>query len=178
MGLNNKKINRCRPGLGASCALCCGSYNYRLSREELEDLLIERGEKGPEIPLRHPESFSMGRLFSEAMQCPHVGIISGEFNEIGCLIYRDTERAESVESFFRGTCSNFYCAAWDTLSDGEVLFAAGLMRDWYYYGLLINDIETLQELCADYSDPEDVPGDKLEELKIILLERLIEEDGR
>ncbi len=176
--MNSRKINRCRPGLGASCALCCGSHNYRLSIEELEHLYIARGEKGPEIPLRHPESLSEEKIFPDAMQCPHVAVTEGEFTEIGCLIYRDTELSGETGSFFKGTCSNFYCTAWDTLSDEEVLFAAGLMKDWYYYSLLINDIETLQELCADYRDPEDVPLERLEELKIILLERLIEEDGR
>jgi len=176
--LNSEKINICRPGFDASCALCCGSHNYTLPREELEHLFIVRGERGPDIPLKHPESSSEEKIFSDAMQCPHVAVTGGNCSEIGCLIYRDSEGRGDAESFFRGTCSNFYCAAWDTLSDEEVLFAAGLMGDWYYYSLLINDIETLQELCADYRDPEDVPAGRLEELKNILLERLIEEDGR
>jgi len=176
--LNSEKINICRPGMGASCALCCGSHNYTVSREELEHLFVARGEQGPEIPLKHPEYSSEEKIFPDAMQCLHVGIITENCSEVGCLIYRDSEGRGDAESFFRGTCSNFYCAAWDTLSDEEVLFAARLMRDWYYYSLLINDIETLQELCADYRDPEDVSLERLEELKIVLLERLIEEDGR
>jgi hypothetical protein len=52
------------------------------------------------------------------------------------------------------------------------------MHDWYYYSLLINDIEAVHEICAAYGTPDDIPPDELRSLKIELVERLLEEDGK
>ena len=93
------------------------------------------------------------------------------------IINNEGER-DDVERFFRGTCKNFYCKAWDDLTDEEVLFAARLMGDWYYYGLFINDIAAVQEMFALYGEPENVPPEEIESLKLILEQMLIDEDGR
>ncbi|HOP62659.1 MAG TPA: hypothetical protein PK358_16000 [Spirochaetota bacterium] len=147
-----------------------------MSPEKIEDLLKRRGDEGPSIPFRHPYSVTEAKLYREAMQCPHVGIIEG--SEICCLIYDDPGKEGDLLSFFNGTCRNFCCPAWDVLTDREIIFAARLMGDWYYYSLLINDVETLQNLCADYGSPGDVTEEELESLKEELLERFIEEDGK
>lgn len=49
----NEKINICRPGHGASCALCCGSHNYLASPEHISALFKERGvpKKRKSLPL-------------------------------------------------------------------------------------------------------------------------------
>ncbi len=112
------------------------------------------------------------------MQCPHVGILSSGTGQVCCLVYDDHDRDADPDSFFSGTCKNFYCPAWDYLTDREVLFAARLMGDWYYYSLFINDIESLKSLYARYGCPEDVPPDELDTLKIELVERLFDEDGK
>lgn len=169
-------VNPCRPGYGASCALCCGSHNYNLGSEEIEALFIRRYAEGPRPPYKHPYSVSSGKLYADAMQCPHVGLSPDD--EICCIIYSEPDKKGEVLSFFNGTCRNFFCPAWDILTDREITFAARLMRDWYFYSLLINDIESLQELCSSYSSPEDIPEDAVEELKDEILEKFIAEDGK
>lgn len=171
-------INRCLPGHGASCALCCGSHNYALDRELIEEIFLERGLNVPDNPAAHPEAFHADKLFPDAMQCVHVGTDASGRSGVCCLVYASRDRGEALESFFNGTCKHFYCGAWDYLTDAQVEFAARLMGDWYYYSLLLNDIEAVHELCSAYAQPEDVPPEKLEELKEALVEKFLEEDGK
>lgn len=173
-----RAINRCRPGYGASCALCCGSHNYAMPPEEIEELLRERGIETPVRAPHHPYVAQSEKLFDGDMQCLNLGIQSFEGGLVGCLVYEDHDSDKYLESFFNGTCKSFYCPAWDHLSDREVMFAARLMGDWYYYSLFINDIESVQSFSARYGDPEDVPIDELDALKIELVERLFDEDGK
>ncbi len=128
--------------------------------------------------MRHPEDALSEKLFSEEMQCSHVGLHTSEPGVIGCMLYDVPELEEDVGSFFTGTCKNFYCPAWHDLTDRQVLFAALLMGDWYYYSLLINDIEAVHAICAEYGRPEDVPPDALLDLKAEIEERFLEEDGK
>ena len=125
-----------------------------------------------------PETAHEEKLFPDELQCPNVGMQSSEPGLVCCLAYGDREVAEDIASFMKSTCSKFLCPAWSELTDREVLFAARLMRDWYWYSLLINDIELLQDLCAEYDRPEDVPGDEMESVKSDLLDFFWEEDGK
>jgi hypothetical protein len=172
------RINRCQPGHGASCALCCGSHNYSIPPEDIEELFLVRGCDSPERPIRHPEEARAGKLFRDAMQCPHVGMQSPDPGLVCCLEYSNIDRGEEFESYFTGTCKNFYCQAWHDLTDRQVLFAARLMGDWYYYSLFINDIEAVHDFHAAYGEPDNVPPDELRSLKMELVEKLLEEDGK
>lgn len=174
--MKRRDVNPCRPGYGASCSLCCGSHNYKMTRDELESLLSERGASGPQRPYRHPYTVTEKKVYLDAMQCPHVGLDRDD--EICCLIYSESDKGGELLTFFNGTCGNFYCPAWDDLTDRQILFAARLMGDWYYYSLLINDIEAVQNICAEYDNPSDVPEDEIEILKEELMERFIAEDGK
>ena len=169
-------VNRCRPGNGASCAFCCGSHNYAIPPERIEALFISRGSERGALQVKKPEEAGEKKLVGEGMQCPNVGIAAQDPGLVCCLAYNDSDRGGEFQSFFTGTCKLFLCPAWDELTDREVLFAAGLMGDWYYYSLLINDIETLRNICADYESPKEFPGEKLETLKAELTERLHGED--
>jgi hypothetical protein len=172
------RINRCQPGHGASCALCCGSHNFALPPEDIEELFLVRGCGSPERPIRHPEEARAEKLFRDEMQCPNMGMQSSDPGLVCCLVYMDHDRGEEIESFFTGTCKNFHCPAWYNLTDRQVLFAARLMGDWYYYSLFINHIEAVHDICAAYGEPEDVPYDELCSLKMELEERFLEEDGK
>ncbi len=141
-------------------------------------MLLDRGRVCLERPARHPEEACAEKLFREEIQCPNVGMQSPNLGLVGCLIYNDHDQGDEIESFFNGTCKAFLCPAWYELTDEQVLFAARLMHDWYYYSLFINDIEAVHEICASYSLPEDVPPDELESLKLELEERFMEEDGK
>jgi len=144
--------------------------------KQIEELLLKRGTEGSPHPYLHPYTVTCGKLYRDAMQCPHVGL--SDDNEVFCIIYDEPDKKGEVLSFFNGTCANFYCPAWDVLTDRQVVFAARLMKDWFYYSLLINDIEAVQNLCALYNSPEDVPEDELRELKEDILDRFIAEDGK
>lgn len=154
-------INPCRPGYGASCAICCGSHNYALSRDRIENLFMERGAAGTAGRILHPKQVLFERVVPDAMQCPHVGMQPDEPGIVSCLIYVLPWKGKSVESFFQGTCRTFFCRGYEELTDEEIIFAAKLMRDWYYYPLLINRVDVLRELCAEYACPEDVPAEVL-----------------
>jgi len=183
-------VNRCRPGFGASCSFCCGSHNYVLSENDIEEIFIKRGNdskalKGQspcKISLNspqtevHPEDFFEEKLIKDGMQCRYIGFSDYDHTLLCCLIYSEDHKGKIYESFFSGTCRNFMCAAWDELTDREVLFAAELMKDWYYYSLLVNSPEIVKKLYAEYNTPEDISENIIEELKIELRNRLLEED--
>ncbi len=170
-------INRCRPGYGASCSFCCGSHNYTVSPEQIEDIFIGRGnESNSRRKLKHPEQSSEPKLVKEGMQCGNVGITDDEPGIVCCLTYNDDHTGCGFESFFTGTCKHFLCVAWNELTDRQVLFAAELMRDWYYYSLLINSLEILMDLCAEYDRPDDIPDDVLDDIKSELVKNLLEDD--
>ena len=174
----NQSINRCQPGHGSSCSLCCGSHNYTFSIEEIENIFEKRGQNSDNIFLKHPEISDFIKIFPNELQCSHVGIIPSEHGNPGCLLYDDYNLESKLGIFYKGTCKRFHCPAWDELTDEQVIYAARLMKDWYYYSLFINDIEAVQELHATYSNPEDVPDDELDIIKEEIKERFIEEDGK
>lgn len=172
------RVNRCQPGYGSSCSFCCGSHNYAMPREEIEELFMDRERCGPGREVLHQETALCEKLFASELQCPNVGMGGDEPGLICCTVYHGHDRGEEFESFWESTCKTFRCPAWTELADREVLFAARLMRDWYWYGLLINDIESLQDLCTQYERPEDVPEEEMELLKERLIEFFIDEDGK
>jgi len=175
---DGNRINRCQPGYGASCSFCCGSHNYAMQREKIEEMFMDRERSGPGREILLQESSLEEKLFPDELQCPNVGMQGSEPGLLCCLVYTDHDRGEEFESFWESTCKTFRCPAWTELTDREVRFAARLMADWYYYGLLINDIETLQDLCAQYERPEDVPEDELEPLRDRLIQFFMDEDGK
>ncbi len=182
-------VNACMPGFGASCALCCGSHNcdatpeemaevYRKRREIISlyrrDYLVKRvmasrsdmtgsyyftGRNDVELP-------GLPSLFGEK-RCPFIG-----FHEtgglIGCLLNRGVESSLRYECFNNYSSKNFTCAAKENLGGDEIVFAAMLCRDWYYYPLLIHRPETLARLMRDWGDPDAVPDEVLEKTKVFL----------
>lgn len=172
------RINRCQPGYGASCSLCCGSHNYAMPPEKIEEMFMDSDRRSAGRPIPHPEASFAEKLFPDELQCANVGMQASDPGLVCCLVYEDCDRGEEIESFFRGTCKGFHCPAWQELTDPEVLFAARLMGDWYYYSLLINHVESLHDLYARYSGPEDVPEDELEALRSELVDFFMEEDGK
>jgi len=161
--MKEKKINICRPGYNSSCALCCGSHNYNLSPEEINKLFKNRhlNSKKNNCKSSRPE-----KSLADGIQCEYVGYIDSSKTEIGCLIYNDElSKTGSMAKFFSKTCKTFFCPASNILTDDEILFAAELMQDWYYYSLLINEISILKGLCREYKSPGHVPENRLDAVK-------------
>ncbi len=152
-------VNICQPGHNASCALCCGSHNFNAGPDEIARLLMSRGRG------EKPPAGGGICLFDDATRCPHIGIINEDIQTIGCLIYGHAIKGETIDAFFEYTCKNFSCRAREMLSREEILFAARLMGDWYYYSLLINEITLLQGLFRKYGLPERISPEELALLK-------------
>jgi len=169
-------VNRCRPGYGASCSFCCGSHNFSFSPECIEELFISRDPESATMISKHPDDACEPKLFRDMMQCPHIGISRSEPGLVGCLTYCDDHMGRKFESFFNGTCKGFHCSAWKELTDRQVLFAAELMKDWYYYSLLVNSLEKVQDLCAEYESPSDVSEETLEEIKAELRANMMDDE--
>ncbi len=176
----SQRINICQPGYGASCALCCGSHNIIGGRGTLHAEFSRRSRDARDRMVRHNTTF-MGetgtgaplpiikalpaKAHTDGILCPHVAFIDAGKQLIGCLIYNDREGRAATRGFFEYTCCNFSCAARETLVDDEILFAARLMRDWYYYGPLVNSIDLLKKLFREYHTPGNVPEATLEAVK-------------
>lgn len=187
----NKKINICRPGYNASCALCCGSHNYDASLEEISELFVKRTEwickhcSGNAIQgtfseedystlLHGVSKFMLPKVHDDAIQCPFVGYIESTAT-IGCLIYPESHSTDLREHRLTGkTCRYFSCAAKEILTDDEILFAARMMQDWYYYSLFINDIAFLKKIYLNLRNKETVPENVMKEIKDNLTNALFE----
>jgi hypothetical protein len=175
-----RTINICQPGHGASCALCCGSHNMTGGREALfaeftrrslhrhdrasGEAVITAGESGTGTRA-YAGSEHLLKAHTDGIRCPHVGFIDADRRLIGCLIYSDCPGRAGTRGFFEYTCRNFSCAAREILDDDEILFAALITRDWYYYGPLVNSIDLLKRLYRDYRAPGNVPEGTLEAVK-------------
>ena len=193
------KLNICRPGHNASCALCCGSHNYAGTREEIDTLFDRRrhvlGQYSPAYLLNrmkasrsdmtgsyyfnreHNPDFiiTLPKLYEDGLQCPFVSRMDGS-GIIGCAVYPGgQERDLRFECFQNYTCKYFSCQARDILEDREIGFAARLMGDWYYYTLLIHSFGLLRELQREYGTAASVPPVKLEQVKEALEKALREE---
>lgn len=69
------------------------------------------------------------------------------------------------DTFFTKTCKTFFCPASDNLSSEEVLYAAELFGDWYYYSLLIHEINLLLSLMKEFPAPGMVTEKHIKEVK-------------
>ncbi|MCX7678357.1 MAG: hypothetical protein N2316_03980 [Spirochaetes bacterium] len=118
----------------------------------------------------HPKE----KLYDDGMQCPFVILMDD--NTIGCAIY--PHRGDSdmrFDCFQNYTCKYFSCISHELLSDDEILYAARLFRDWYYYSLFIHSIDLLKTFKCSHPIPEAVDNLTLELLKQKLESSLIAE---
>ncbi len=172
-------INICRPGFGASCSLCCGSHNYRVTREEIEKLFIRRARIMKAYsrdflikkmiayrsamtgsyyvdPANALFSIATPALFHDCPRCPFVGFVSRE-RITGCLLGREEDSPDlRQECFLNYRGKIFTCPARDEVADDEVLYAARFAGDWYYYGILIHEPDLLRRLMREFPDPKRV----------------------
>lgn len=181
-------INLCRPGFGASCALCCGSHNYDASCKDIAALFQKRreifwnyssaylikqvrvsrsnltGSYYPERTIDEGIIITLPKLYHDGQQCPFVCLL--EDDTIGCAIYPSQNEADGrFECFQNYTCKYFSCASKEILADEEILYAAGLFRDWYYYTLFIHSIDLLRNFRQLHPIPEKTGEDALFMLK-------------
>lgn len=184
----------CRPGHGASCALCCGSHNYRASAGEIDSLFRFRAgtvrQFSPSYLISKMSSSRSAltgsyyypgvaglagpypKIFENGLQCPFVGRSGGD-GPVGCLL-RDGECSLTgtyeCSMSYRGRI--FSCAAKDGLSLRQIDYAARLFRDWYFYSLIIFEKALLEDMMDRFPDSGGVPGEELRNVRAHL-ERLV-----
>ncbi len=180
--------------MGASCALCCGSHNYRGSREDIAALFARRAERVRDFSrgyilnrilssrsdmtgsyyFRSPDLDLEGAippLFPDLPRCEYVG---GEGGTVRCLLAGgEAERAECPLAYGG---KHWTCPARDNCAPDEIEYAARLAGDWYYYAALIHSPGELRALMARHERPDDVPADVLASLRKRLDAR-VREDG-
>ncbi len=181
----NEKINICQPGFSASCSLCCGSHNFSPEFKNIDNVYKKRGQLyrslgcdtiGYEKAIENNNDLNLiPRRVDEGTECPFLGYIYEDRQVVGCLAYSNPYfiRKERCD-FFNNTCKKFSCLARDTLNEYEIKFAAELMRDWFYYSLLINEINILRTLTSHFKKAGSVPAREKERIRAELLFNLNE----
>ncbi|MBN1495537.1 MAG: hypothetical protein JXA07_02135 [Spirochaetes bacterium] len=185
----------CRPGFGASCALCCGSHNYRGNHGEIQSLLIKRyllfKDYNQEFFRRKMTSsrsnltgsyyykndnniftLTLPPMFNNCPQCPFLGMADEEHKAVCLLADSDTDHNIRHECFLSYRGKEFICRAKEMLTDNEICYAAIFAGDWYYYSILIHSQNLLDSLMRDYSDPCSIPLKRRELVKRKLEERI------
>lgn len=190
-----RRVNICRPGCGASCALCCGSHNYRASRGEIEMLFRRRTaflqDYTPDFLVkkmiasrsRMTGSYYIDQLnplfdrvlaplYEDCPSCPFVGFLADE-KTVGCLL-RGDEAPSGLhhECFLSYRGKVFSCSARGNIGDEETLYAARLFRDWYYYSIIIHEPELLRSLMRESPVPDDVTAAQRERYEMKLEGRI------
>ena len=119
-----------------------------MSENDLSIFLKKKSSEGTgDVGFSHPG------ILEDAMQCPYIAV-DIKSNIIGCVVYNNRSvLPEDYNQFFEKTCRTFYCRSAEILDDREILFAAELAADWYYYPLLINEVNLLREIMEIYSRP-------------------------
>jgi hypothetical protein len=185
-------INICRPGNGASCALCCGSHNYDVPPEELGALFLRRRRllhyysreylakmmTSARSGLTGSYRLDQGRYFyappqkieTGGIQCLFTGF--REDGSVGCLVHPHAgSPGMRVDCHLAYGGKTFHCAPAQELSDEEILYAAKFTGDPLYYGPLIHSPEILRDLMEKFPDPDLVP----EQERAMIRERLWQE---
>ncbi|MBN1532003.1 MAG: hypothetical protein JXA20_05015 [Spirochaetes bacterium] len=183
-----RDIDICRPGSGASCALCCGSHNFRAEPSEIGELFRRRAGRVAEVTpefivrrIRASRSDMTGSYYFRdpdcldlpapepvdpaGVRCPFVGCIGQGI--VGCLLY-PSGRGERRDCLHSYGGKHFTCGADESLDDDEVLFAARLTGHWYHYSVLIQLAALLRRIMGEYRHPESVPLDRRKRLFVSL----------
>ncbi|TAL30730.1 MAG: hypothetical protein EPN93_19195 [Spirochaetes bacterium] len=171
-------LNICRPGFGASCAMCCGSHNLSCTREELGRVFSARTARLEAYSREYlvsvmrssrsaltgsyyfpAERFSIPEpppLFESAAHCPFAGFV-GDGATIGCILHPGTRaRGEIADCFLSYRGKTFTCTAGEALEPHHINFAARLTGDWFYYGLLIHHAALLKIITTRYGSPRTI----------------------
>ncbi|HQF07268.1 MAG TPA: hypothetical protein PLM53_03640 [Spirochaetota bacterium] len=195
MPVMNGNVNICRPGYGASCSLCCGSHNYRASREECEALFVRRAmirkAYSRDFLVRKMNAcrsamtgsyyidpsnalfdISIPAIFPDCPRCPFVGFISRERITRCLLGPEEGQPGLRHECFLNYRGKIFTCTAREGLADEEVLYAARLARDWFYYSILIHEPDLLRRTMKNFPVPEKLQPAQRENLWEELEERI------
>lgn len=176
------EITPCNPGFGASCALCCGSHNYKATYETIDAMFHDRStlfkvysREYIVAKIRASRSNLTGSYYFHresdlfpavpepvvdgGAQCPFLGYL--ETTRIGCLLSREKDDACRRDCFYQYGGKHFICDAFHELSGEDIEYAARLTGDWRFYSILIHAPDFLKTIRHERRDPEMVPHDEM-----------------
>lgn len=180
-------ISPCRPGHGASCALCCGSHNFAAPAEAVLALLVRRRDHyrrfsasylatlagksrsamtgSYHVPGGDPvPGESIREIFSDCPRC-HFIVLEEDGGTVGCALHGDSPGEDRFDCVLSYSGKRFRCAVHGALGDDEVGYAAKLTGDWYYYSILIHSTTILRETMRAHPSPGDVPREIMARLR-------------
>ncbi|MGB4268411.1 MAG: hypothetical protein WBK20_04440 [Spirochaetota bacterium] len=150
----------CQPGFKASCALCCGSHNYKASFNDIDALFKERHSYFSNMLANNNDFLStlkacyyelshmtLPAVHPDATQCPFVAYIDSSHTIIGCLLYPYCRNVDYRSLFMGPICRTFSCSVNTAHYVDRIQIAAKLCGDWYYYSLIIQDRDLFNLLC-------------------------------
>ena len=185
-------VNICRPGYGASCALCCGSHNYKAGHEELDRMYdarsallkhysreylvrcIQSGRNSMTGSYRssmNESIYEFQLIRPEGTACRYLGY--AEDKCLVCLLSLDPELKQ--DCFFNYYGKDFSCRAGRELTVKEVLFSAELFGDWFYYSLSIYETAILKALHKKFKRPEMLDCGAIDDIKRKLASLVLED---
>lgn len=154
----------CQPGFNASCALCCGSHNYKASFSDIDALFKERyryfsnmisNSKDLSTTLKECckelSHITLPPLYPDATQCPFVAYTDSTYTTIGCLLYPYCTTFDYRSLFMGAICKTFNCSANTPDLHDKVITAAKACKDWYNYSIVIHDTKLLDDVCELYT---------------------------
>ncbi|MGC9324590.1 MAG: hypothetical protein ACP5G0_07565 [Desulfomonilia bacterium] len=151
-------VHLCQPHEHASCAACCGIYNYV---ENTRSSLVQRFRYRTRLfsmvrqgrisvheykdIIRHREDSK--RIYSTIYTCEFVGFLDTREHRVGCLLHPMGNRGEDLRdnSFYgRDLCEGHFCPSYQKLDRNEAEIVLETIHDWYLYGIVITDIDFIK----------------------------------
>ncbi len=154
----------CQPGFNASCALCCGSHNFKASLYDIDALFKQRYKcfsnmvtSSNDLSTTLKEIFkelshiTLPPLYPDATQCPFVAYTDTTYTTIGCLLYPYCTPFDYRSHFMGAICKTYNCSANTPHLHDKVIAAAKACKDWHYYSIVIHNTKLLDEVNTLYS---------------------------
>lgn len=144
-----------------SCGACCGLYNVAdLSFDHLSAMLRYRTETFARVPrtmdailafkAHIEEKENQNRPFPDFHHCPYIGLIGENFARVGCLLHPLGVGNKGID--FRGlsyhgglACGMYFCPSYRILSEPYKKLIRKSAYNWYSYGLMIGEANSLIE---------------------------------
>ncbi len=152
-------------GKSASCAACCGMYNWRgFNRDMVRDILsrqtrlfhewdgTERGIAEIKKELAHSRPQALCGMIHN---CEFIGFLDEKQTQVGCLAHPSQNQGRNLREFSRHgreTCDEDICTAYHYLGHALARCVAAAVPDWYLYGLCITDIDLVKNFFAATSE--------------------------
>jgi hypothetical protein len=113
------------------------------------------------------------KLFGPIHNCPFIGFVDTERRRVGCMIHplnHNGREMRDISLYGAEICNGHECPSYTYLTEAQKRGVAGVIDDWYLYGLVICDIDLVKEfftilanLLGEEIRPELLARDKVRE---------------